>query len=142
MKVIEISEYSEGILTALNELLPQLSSSASPLSDAFLLRIIQSESSHLLMAEEDGQFYGSLTLAVFVIPTGTRAWIEDVVVSKDSRGKGVGRLLSEYAVNLANELGAKTIDLTSRPSREVANSLNKKIGFIQRETNIYRYRNS
>ena len=142
MNIIEISEYSEEILSALNELLPQLSSSASPLSDAFLLRVIQSESSHLLMAEEDGQFYGSLTLAVFVIPTGTRAWIEDVVVSEDSRGKGVGRLLSERAVNLANELGAKTIDLTSRPSREAANSLYKKIGFVQRETNVYRYKNS
>ncbi len=142
MNIIEISEYSEEILSALNELLPQLSSSASPLSDAFLLRVIQSESSHLLMAEEDGQFYGSLTLAVFVIPTGTRAWIEDVVVSEDSRGKGVGRLLSERAVNLAIELGAKTIDLTSRPSREVANSLYKKIGFVQRETNVYRYKNS
>lgn len=142
MNIIEISEYSEEILSALNELLPQLSSSASPLSDAFLLRVIQSESSHLLMAEEDGQFYGSLTLVVFVIPTGTRAWIEDVVVSEDSRGKGVGRSLSERAVNLAIELGAKTIDLTSRPSREVANSLYKKIGFVQRETNVYRYKNS
>ena len=142
MNIIEISEYSEEILSALNELLPQLSSSASLLSDASLLRVIQSESSHLLMAEEDGQFYGSLTLVVFVIPTGTRAWIEDVVVSEDSRGKGVGRLLSERAVNLANELGAKTIDLTSRPSREVANSLYKKIGFVQRETNVYRYKNS
>ena len=142
MNIIEISEYSEEILSALNELLPQLSSSASLLSNASLLRVIQSESSHLLMAEEDGQFYGSLTLVVFVIPTGTRAWIEDVVVSEDSRGKGVGRLLSERAVNLANELGAKTIDLTSRPSREVANSLYKKIGFVQRETNVYRYKNS
>ena len=142
MNIIEITEYSEGILNALNELLPQLSSSASLLSDSALQRIIQSESSHLLMAEEDGLYYGSLTLAVFIIPTGTRAWIEDVVVSENSRGKGVGKLLSERAVNLANELGAKTIDLTSRPSRKVANNLYKKVGFVQRETNIYRYQNS
>ena len=91
------------------------------------------------MAEEDGQFYGSLTLVVFLIPTGTRGWIEDVVVSEDARGKGVGRLISERAVSLANELGAKTIDLTSRPSRTIENNLFKKIGFVQRETNIYRY---
>lgn len=142
MNIIEITEYSEEILSALNGLLPQLSSSASPLTDASLLRIIQSESSHLLMAEEDGQFYASLTLVVFVIPTGARAWIEDVVVSEHSRGKGVGRLISERAVDLALELGAKTIDLTSRPSRVIANNLYKKIGFAQRETNIYRYKDS
>ena len=142
MNIVEITEYSKEVLNALNELLPQLSSSATPLSEDILLKIIQSESSRLLIAEEDGLYYGSLTLAVFVIPTGTRAWIEDVVVNESARGKGVGRLLSERAVGLANELGAKTIDLTSRPSREVANNLYKSIGFVQRETNVYRYKNS
>jgi len=142
MNIIEITEYSEEVLNALNELLPQLSSSAVSLSEASLLKIIQSDSSHLFIAEESGQFYGSLTLAVFFIPTGTRAWIEDVVVSENARGKGVGRLLSEYAVKLANELGAKTVDLTSRPSREIANNLYKSIGFVQRDTNVYRYKNS
>ena len=142
MNIIEITEFSEGILTAVNGLLPQLSSSALPLTDVSLRKIIQSESSYLLMAEEDGQFYGSLSLVVFVIPTGTRAWIEDVVVSEDSRGRGVGRLISERAVDLAIQLGAKTIDLTSRPSRVIANNLYKKIGFVQRETNIYRYKES
>lgn len=142
MNIIEITEFSEEILTAVNGLLPQLSSSALPLTDVSLRQIIQSESSYLLMAEEDGHFYGSLSLVVFVIPTGTRAWIEDVVVSEDSRGKGVGRLISERAVDLAIQLGAKTIDLTSRPSRVIANNLYKKIGFVQRETNIYRYKES
>ena len=142
MDIVEVAEYSEEVLSALNELLPQLSLSAVPLSEASLLRIIQSDSSRLLVAEENGQIFGSLTLVVFAIPTGTRAWIEDVVVSVNARGKGVGRLLSEYAVRLANELGAKTIDLTSRPSRKVANNLYKSAGFIQRETNIYRYENS
>jgi len=142
MNIIEVTKYSEDVLNALNELLPQLSSSATPLSESSLLKIIQSESSRLLIAEEGGLYYGSLTLVVFVIPTGTRAWIEDVVVNESARGKGVGRLLSERAVSLANELGAKTIDLTSRPSREVANNLYKSIGFAQRETNVYRYKNS
>jgi ribosomal protein S18 acetylase RimI-like enzyme len=142
MNIIEITEFSEEILTAVNGLLPQLSSSALPLTDVSLRKIIQSESSYLLMAEEDGQFYGSLSLVLFVIPTGTRARIEDVVVSEDSRGRGVGRLISERAVDLAIQLGAKTIDLTSRPSRVIANNLYKKIGFVQRETNIYRYKES
>lgn len=142
MNIVEITDYSEEVFRTLNDLLPQLSSSAAPLSEAGLQEIIQSETSHLLMAQEDGQYYGSLTLAAFVIPTGKRAWIEDVVVNKDFRGKGVGRLLLEQAVTLANELGAKIIDLTSRPSREAANHLYKSIGFELRETNIYRYKSS
>ena len=142
MNVIQVTQYSEKILEAINELLPQLSSSAEPLTASKLKEIIQSESSHLLMAEENGKFYGSLTLVTFIIPTGIRAWIEDVVVKENARGKGVGKLLSERAVGLASEIGAKTIDLTSRPSREAANALYKKVGFEVRETNVYRYKTS
>jgi len=78
-------------------------------------------------------------LVIFPIITGTRAWIEDVVVPEIARGKGVGKLLIEEAVKLAEKQGAKTVDLTSRPTREVANKLYKSSGFQQRETNVYRY---
>ena len=142
MNIIEITRYSEEILEALNDLLPQLSSSALPLSAAGLTEIIKSKSSHLLMAEKDGQYYGSLTLATFKIPTGVRAWIEDVVVNENARGKGVGSMLLEHAVSLAKELGAKTVDLTSRPSREAANALYKKMGFELRDTNVYRHKDT
>ena len=140
MKVIEVTQYSDSVLEAINGLLPQLSKSAVPLSKVDLIAIIQSEASHLLMAEHDGQFCGSLTLAVFKSPTGTRARIEDIVVNEDARRKGVGRLLSEHALGLATERGAKTVDLTSRPSREAANALYKKVGFELRDTNVYRWR--
>ncbi len=139
MQIIEIKRYSEDIKDALNELLPQLSSSATTLSDSNVKEIVESEASHLLMAKEDGIYYGSLTVVVFKIPTGIRAWIEDVVVNKNSRGKGVGKLLTEKAIELAEQHGAKTVDLTSRPSREAANALYKKVGFKQRDTNVYRY---
>ncbi|HDZ45836.1 hypothetical protein LCGC14_0166950 [marine sediment metagenome] len=139
METIEIKEFSEEVLSALNMLIPQLSSSAMSLDEAALRDIIDNSSSHLVMAKEGSTYYGALTLAVFPIPTGIRAWIEDVVVSEEARGKGVGKLLSTYALELANTLGAKTVDLTSRPSRVAANELYKKIGFAQRDTNVYRY---
>ncbi len=142
MNIIEITQYSEEVLEALNDLLPQLSSSALPLSSNDFFNIIKSDSSYLLIAQKDGQYYGTLTLALFKIPTGTRAWIEDVVVNENARGKGVGGMLIEHAIYLAKEYGAKTIDLTSRSSRESANSLYKKIGFELRETNVYRYKNT
>lgn len=127
------------LLGALNRLLPQLSSSASPLTDDTLAAIVSSPASHLLVCEADGLMLGSLTLVVFPIPTGVRAWIEDVVVDGAARGRGVGAELNRFALELASQLGAKTVDLTSRPSREAANRLYQRLGFIERETNVYRY---
>jgi len=80
-----------------------------------------------------------MTLIVFPIPTGMRAWIEDVVVDENARGKGVGEALNRRAIEIAIQAGAKTIDLTSRPSREAANRLYQRLGFSVRDTNIYRY---
>ena len=82
---------------------------------------------------------GSLTLVVFRIPTGLRAWIEDVVVDGEARGKGVGDALNRFALDLAAELGCRTVDLTSRPTREAANRLYQRLGFQPRETNVYRH---
>ncbi len=139
MNIIEITQYSEEVLEALNNLLPQLLQSAVPISATDLQEIIQSNASHLLMAEKDGQYYGSLTLVTIKIPTGLKACIEDVVVGMNARGDGIGQQLCEYAVVLAKELGAQTLDLTSRPSRKSANDLYKRIGFKLRDTNVYRY---
>lgn len=134
-----MTEYSEELKGAFDRLIPQLSSSNPPPSAEALSNIVQSDASRLLVAEEDGQVIGSLTLVLFRIPTGVRAWIEDVVVDSDARGKGVGAALSTHAVDVAKKEGATTVDLTSRPSREAANRLYSRIGFVQRETNVYRY---
>jgi len=93
----------------------------------------------LLVARLDGRIVGSLTLALFRIPTGMRAWIEDVVVDEAARGHGVGDALNRAALEIAAERGARTVDLTSRPSREAANRLYRRLGFQPRETNVYRF---
>jgi ribosomal protein S18 acetylase RimI-like enzyme len=94
----------------------------------------------LLVAYSDaGEIIGSLTLAMFRIPTGLRAWIEDVIVDGSQRGQGTGEALTRRALEVAKEAGATTVDLTSRPSREAANRLYQRIGFERRETNVYRY---
>ena len=139
MNIVEIKEYSDELRESVNELLPQLSKSAAELSHQQLESIVGSDASKLLLAKEDDQIFGMLTLVVFRIPTGVRAWIEDVVVGENARGKGVGKLLTEFAIELAHDNGAKTVDLTSRPDREAANTLYKRVGFVQRETNVYRY---
>jgi ribosomal protein S18 acetylase RimI-like enzyme len=93
----------------------------------------------VFVARVDGNIVGSLTLVTFRIPTGIRAWIEDVVVDETARGHGVGEALNQAAIEEARRKGAVTVDLTSRPSREAANRLYQRIGFVQRDTNVYRY---
>ena len=137
--VEECHEVTAEVVDAMARLVPQLSSS-SPVPDAAALAdIVASPASHLLLARDGAAVLGSLTLVVFPIPTGVRAWIEDVVVDGAARGRGVGEALNHHALELAGALGARTVDLTSRPSREAANRLYRRIGFVQRETNVYRY---
>lgn len=134
-----MSEVTDDLVTAFERLIPQLSSSNPPPSRDTLAEIAASDACHLLLAVEDGRIHGSLTLVVFPIPTARRAWIEDVVVDGEARGKGVGASLNERALDLARELGCSTVDLTSRPSREAANRLYRRLGFELRETNVYRF---
>lgn len=101
--------------------------------------MISSPSTDVLIATDDGKILGALTLVVFRIPTAVRAWIEDVVVDDAARGRGVGEALNQFALDIAKSKGAKTVDLTSRSSREAANRLYRRIGFVARDTNVYRF---
>jgi ribosomal protein S18 acetylase RimI-like enzyme len=130
---------TEELLAGLNDLLPQLSSSAPPLEIADLERIVSSSAINLFVATDGDVVVGSLTLAIFPIPTGLRAWIEDVVVDGTARGVGVGEALTNAAIDEARRRGARSLDLTTRPSRESANRLYRKLGFEMRETNVYRF---
>jgi ribosomal protein S18 acetylase RimI-like enzyme len=130
---------STKLLDGINKLLPQLSGTARPLTSLDLDAMIESDSVSLLVAFDGDDVVGMLTLVIFPIPTGVRAWIEDVVVDEKCRGAGIGEALSVRAVDLARMGGAKTIELTSRPSREAANHLYSKLGFGVRETNVYRF---
>lgn len=141
VEIIEATEVTDAVVDAFEVLIPQLSSSNPPPTRAELALIVDSPASVLLLAvdADSGAILGSLTLAWFRIPTGVRAWIEDVVVDGGARGRGVGEALNREALNRARALGAKTVDLTSRPSREAANRLYQRIGFVARDTNVYRF---
>ena len=141
VQIIEATEVTPALIEAFNRLVPQLSKSNLPPTAAELALIVESPASILLIAVDpaDEAILGSMTLAWFRIPTGVRAWIEDVVVDEAARGRGVGEALNRAALERARLLGAKTVDLTSRPSREAANRLYQRLGFEPRETNVYRF---
>lgn len=138
-----VVEKAAGVTPELAEafvrLIPQLSSSNPAPTAGELAEMISSPATVVFIARVDGVIAGSLTLAVFRIPTGVRAWIEDVVVDGSARGHGVGEALNKAALDEARSRGAVTVDLTSRPSREAANRLYQRLGFVARETNVYRY---
>lgn len=139
MEIYEAKEVTSELVEAFQCLMPQLSSSAQVPTRAEIQEIVDSQAVILLVARDEGKLVGMLSLVVFRIPTGVRGWIEDVVVNQETRGKGIGEALTRAALDRAREMGVKSVDLTSRPSREAANRLYQRVGFQPRQTNVYRY---
>ncbi|MGH9151705.1 MAG: GNAT family N-acetyltransferase [Acidimicrobiales bacterium] len=137
--VAEASAVDGELVAAFERLVPQLSRSSPPPGADQLAEMVAAPGTHLLVARDDaGEVVGSLTLVLFRIPTGLRAWIEDVVVDEGARRRGVGEALTRRALEIAAERGARTVDLTSRPGREAANRLYARLGFAVRDTSVYR----
>jgi ribosomal protein S18 acetylase RimI-like enzyme len=134
-----VTEVTSELVDAFTRLVPQLSSSSPPPTAEELEEMVGSPGTVLFVARDDGRIVGSLTLVLFRIPTGIRTRIEDVVVDETARGAGVGAALSLAAIEEARRREARNVDLSSRPSREAANRLYLRLGFVERETNVYRY---
>lgn len=135
-----VTEVSDELVEAFARLIPQLSSSNPPPSREALEEIVGDAGNTLFVARDDaGTIVGTLTLATFRIPTAVRAWIEDVVADSAASGQGIGKALSRAALDEARRRGAKTVELTSRPSREAANHIYRSLGFEPRDTNVYRF---
>jgi ribosomal protein S18 acetylase RimI-like enzyme len=134
-----LDEVTDEVVEAFGRLLPQLSRSAKPLDAAGIAAVASSPAVTVLLARSNGRITGSLSLVLFRIPTGLRAWIEDVVVDEAARGQGIGAILTREALRLAREAGVRTVDLSTRPSRVAAGRLYEREGFKQRDTRMYRY---
>jgi ribosomal protein S18 acetylase RimI-like enzyme len=139
LQVEVLDKVTGEVVEAFGRLLPQLSRSAPPLGQADLEAIVGCPANTVLLARSAGTITGTLTLVMFPLPTGLRAWIEDVVVDESARGQGAGEKLTREAMRIAAQAGARTVDLTSRPSREAAGRLYERIGFEIRDSRVYRY---
>ena len=139
-RVEEATIVSADLTASIGRLVGQLSSSAIAPTEDEVREIVESPATRLVVArDDDDAIIGALTLVLFRIPTGMRAWIEDVVVDESARGRGVGEALTREALRLAADAGARSVDLTSRPSRTAANRLYRRLGFEERETTVYRF---
>jgi ribosomal protein S18 acetylase RimI-like enzyme len=140
MKIRKVKRFSEHIYAAVVRLLPQLDPSSEVPSKEYFSEILKSKDTYFFIVElSDGEIAGMLTLVMYRIPTGNKVWIEDVVIDLSQRGKGLGEQLMVEVLDYSKSLGVKEIRLTSRPSRIAANKLYQRLGFIQYETNVYKY---
>ncbi|MFD3496688.1 GNAT family N-acetyltransferase [Streptomyces sp. NPDC058676] len=136
---VEIArEADQELVDAFDRMLPQLSSTATPLALAAVDRILRCDTNTVLVARTADAIVGTLTLVMYPVPSGLRARIEDVVVDHAARGHGIAGLLTREALRLAREAGARTVDLTSRPDRAAANRLYERLGFRARGSTVYR----
>jgi len=132
---------TDELVQAFQRLVPQLTNNNPPPSLDLLAALVDSESSTLLIARaDDGSILGAAALTVYLVPTGTRAIIEDVIVDGSARGQGIGEALVRRCLEIAREKGAPAVTLTSNPKREAANRLYQRMGFLGRETNAYVYK--
>ena len=142
IEIAAATAVDDELVAAFARLVPQLSHTAAIPTRDVLRKIVEADATTLLLARDlldNRRIVGTLTLVAFRIPTGVRARIEDVVVDQSARGRGVGEALSRDAVDRATRMGARTVELTSRPSREAANRLYQRLGFVLRDGNVYRY---
>ena len=129
---------SEDDFEAVERLLPQLSATGT-FDRERMASMLRHDATDLLVARENGALVGMATLASFPLPTGARGHVDDVVVDERFRGRGIARALLEAVIELARRRNLRTLDLTSRPSRESAIRLYEAVGFERRDSLLMRY---
>lgn len=140
MRIERVHEASEELVAAFAHLVPQLSPDRRGPSQAHLADVLAAPGTIVLVARDGEAIVGTLTLLLYRIPTGVRGWIHDVVVDEDARGRGVGEALTEKALELARDAGVENVHLTTRRHREAAHRLYRRIGFVERESDVFVWR--
>jgi ribosomal protein S18 acetylase RimI-like enzyme len=140
LRVGRVTEADDALAAAVARLVPQLSPKRQAAGLAELAELVATPGTSLIIARDGADVVGMLTLIVYRVPTGVRAWIHDVVVDETARGRGVGEALAREALGLAESAGAVSVELTTRQEREAANRLYRRLGFELRETNVYVWR--
>ena len=137
-EIVEVKDFIPAYTNAVQKLLDHLTNRPVIMTGTTLREIISQENTHLFFLLADQEIAGMLTVGIYHSPTGGKAWIEDVVVDEKYRGQGLSKQLVTHAVRFVKEQGIPLIMLTSNPTRIAANKLYQKLGFEQKQTNVYR----
>lgn len=146
MEIQELLHYTQAQFEDLKQLMSELSDRVD-FTQTDLMEVLKDNNCHLYVILEsltpnpspkgEGRIIGCATLCIFHSPTGTKASIEDVVVSSAYRGQHLGKQLMEYVLEQAKAFAPIELHLTSNPMRVAANKLYQSLGFQKKETNCY-----
>ena len=135
----QVAQFDSALIAPIADMLAQLTAREYPFGEQELRAIVEDSASQLFVMRDDERIMGMLTLGHYTSPTGRKVWVEDVVVSADYRGKGLGRRLINHAIEYCREnLSPCTLMLTSNPARIAANELYRTSGFEPKQTNVYK----
>jgi ribosomal protein S18 acetylase RimI-like enzyme len=134
--VERVTEATPELVETIRRLLPQLTEARTPPTLEQLRDVVENQAL-LLARDDDGTILGTLTFVLYRVSSGLKGRIEDVIVDRSARGRGVGEALVQDGMRRANEAGVLMLELTSMPYRESANRLYRRLGFVRRPTNVY-----
>ena len=136
--IINPTTYDGAHHQTITHLLSQLSSRAITFTEDDYRQQLASPHSPLFLLLDGNAVIGMLTVGIYLSPTGSKAWIEDVVVDKAYRGQGLGKMLVAHAIDYCKMQHIATLMLTSKPQRIAANALYQSLHFERKETNVYK----
>lgn len=138
MTVLRPTEFFLPHYEAVVRLLGQLTTRAITYTEEDYRKQLAMPNSPLFLLLDNDTVIGMLTVGIYLSPTGSKAWIEDVVVDNAYRGRGLGKQLVIHAIDYCKIQGVDTLMLTSKPKRIAANALYQSLGFERKETNAYK----
>jgi len=134
---LESNAVTDRDVAAVNALVQEFRPGARPLSHADL-RVIATDTVLFIARNDDGRAVGMATLVVYRQTTALSGRVEDVIVTADYRGRGVGRLLMDALIKAARTRRLDHLNLTSNPRRIAAHGLYRSLGFQTRDTTVFR----
>lgn len=145
IKVELLKKAKEQDLKDINSLIPQLtlSSQSPPLLSPKTFRQLldQSNSVCVVVRARIGLRHGIIafgTIHFSRLPSGLVAETGDLVVDKNYKGLGLGRVVLEKLIEVAEKRSARHISLRVNPKRKEAIKMYLALGFAKRPAAFYR----
>ncbi len=91
------------------------------------------KNNYLIVVENDHKIIGTSQLTIITHLTyqgGKRAQIEGVRIDESYRGLGIGKLMIEWSINKARNIGCHIVQLTMDKKRNETIQFYNKLGFV------------
>ena len=136
ISILKKEQINAKLSEQVNQLFEELNSNIEQMS---LTQVLQNEEAIIfVVAADNNQLAGMASMAIYKVISGHKGMIEDVVVSKQHRGKGIGRKLMNKLLLEAKNRKLSEVLLFSGHHREAAINLYKSLGFNLKNSGLYR----